>query len=370
MPFNNFPELAATMQRKQPETDPTRTTRVSIHDVAFGGEGVGRVHGKTVFIPFTVDGEEVDATIVERRKRFDRGRLSAVIVPSADRTNPVCEYFGHCGGCDYQHIAYHHQLELKRRQVQQLLERIGKLSHVEVHPTVPCPSPYGFRNRITVHSEGGRIGFFEKNSREVVDVQRCAIALPSVNEALEKLRATGLAAGRHQTLRAPAVPRTFSQTNEMIGPALFEYVARKTTGEVMLDAYCGSGFFAHPLARKMRSVIGVDWNEPAIDAARIIALPNEAYVCDDVGAVIDSLIAEHRPHTIILDPSADGIDKRVVRALRDDPPARLIYVSCNPAALARDLAALKEVYQIGAIQPFDMFPQTAEIETVAVLDRS
>jgi tRNA/tmRNA/rRNA uracil-C5-methylase (TrmA/RlmC/RlmD family) len=358
------------MKRMQPDPDRSQTLRVCIHDVAFGGQGVGRVDGKTVFIPFTIDGEQVDATIIERRKRFDRGRVNSVIVPSPHRASPVCEYFGHCGGCDYQHIAYHHQLEIKRQQVQQLLERIGKLSDVEVLPTVPCPSPYGFRNRITVHSEGGRIGFFEKNSRKVVDVKQCAIALPSVNNELERLHATGLAEGSHKTLRAPAVPLTFSQTNELIAAALFEYVAQKVTGEVLLDAYCGFGFFAHGLAKKMRSVIGIDWNEPAIDAARRIALPNEAYVCDDVGAAIDSLIAECRPHTIILDPSADGIDERVVHALADNAPARLIYVSCNPASLARDLTPLKQVYQIGAIQPFDMFPQTAEIETVAVLERS
>ncbi len=350
-------------------TDRSQPVRVVIRDVAFGGEGVGRIDGKTLFVPFTIDGEQVEATIIERKKRFDRARLSAVISPSPDRANPVCEYFGHCGGCDYQHISYHHQLELKRDQVQQLLERIGKFPQIEVLPAVPCPSPYGFRNRITVHSSEGRIGFFEKNSREVVDVTRCAIARPEVNSELEKLRANGLADGRHRTLRAPEVSRTFSQTNDAIASALFEYVSRKVLGETLLDAYCGSGFFTHPLAKKMQIVIGIDWNEPAIDAARKTAFPNESYVCADVGAAIGALIAEHRPSTIILDPSADGIDGRVSSALAGDPSERLIYVSCNPAALARDLASLKQVYRIAAIQPFDMFPQTAEIETVAVLER-
>ncbi len=369
MPANNFSEWAAAMKRMQSHTNRSQPIRASIHDVAFGGAGVGRVDGKTVFVPFTIDGEQVEATIIERRKRFDRARLSTVIVSSPDRIDPVCEYFGHCGGCEYQHIAYHHQLELKRRQVQQLLERIGKLPQIKVLPTVPCPSPYGFRNRITVHSAGDRIGFFEKNSREVVDVKRCVIALPAVNSELEKLRAAGLADGKHQTLRAPGVPRTFSQTNDFVAAALFEYVAKQVRGEVLLDAYCGSGFFARPLAKKMQIVIGIDWNEAAIDAARKTALPNENYVCDDVGTAIESLIRGYRPHTIIVDPSADGIDERVTRALTGDPPARLIYVSCNPAALARDLAGLKQVYRIDAIQPFDMFPQTAEIETVAILDR-
>ena len=358
------------MTRTRSQTEPKEPIRVSIHDVAFGGEGVGRLEGKTVFVPFTIDGEQVEATIVEQRKRFDRARLNAVIVPSPDRVKPVCEYFGRCGGCDYEHIAYHHQIELKRRQVQQLLQRIGKFAGINVLPTVACPNPYGFRNRITVHSAGNRIGFFAKNSRDIVDVKRCAIALPAVNSELEKLRATGLEAGRHTTLRAPEVPRTFSQTNDFLAPALFEYAAGQVTGEVLLDAYCGSGFFAHRLANKMRIVIGIDWNGPAIEVARKAALPNESYFCEDVGTGINALMKEYKPDTIIIDPSAGGIDERVGRALVGDPPMRLIYVSCNPAALARDLAGFKHVYRIVAVQPFDMFPQTAEIETVAVLDKA
>jgi 23S rRNA (uracil1939-C5)-methyltransferase len=349
---------------------PKERIRVSIHDVAFGGEGVGRLEGKTVFVPFTIDSEQVEATVVEQRKRFDRARLNAVIVPSPDRVTPACEYFGRCGGCDYQHISYHHQIELKRRQVQQLLERIGKFTDIDVLPTVACPNPYGFRNRITVHSEGNRIGFFAKNSRDIVDVKRCAIALPAVNSELEKLRAAGLRAGRHTTLRAPEVPRTFSQTNDFLAAALFEYAAERVTGEVLLDAYCGSGFFAHRLANKMRTVIGIDWNGPAIEAARKAALPNESYFCEDAGSGISALMKEYKPDTIIIDPSAGGIDERVARAFMDDPPKRLIYVSCNPASLARDLAGFKHVYRIVAVQPFDMFPQTAEIEAVAVLDKA
>jgi tRNA/tmRNA/rRNA uracil-C5-methylase (TrmA/RlmC/RlmD family) len=358
------------MSRMRSHAQPKEPIRISIHDIAFGGEGVGRLEGKTVFVPFTVDGEEVEATIVEQRKHFDRARLSAVIFPSSDRVTPVCEYFGDCGGCDYQHIAYHHQLELKRRQVQQLLERIGKFFGINVLPTVACPSPYGFRNRVIVHSAGNRIGFFAKNSRDVVDVKRCAIALPAVNSELEKLREAGLPANRHKTLRAPEVPRTFSQTNDFVAAALFEYTAGKVIGEVLLDAYCGSGFFAHRLANKMRTVIGIDWNGPAIEAARKAALPNENYFCEEVGSGIDALMTEYKPDTIILDPSAGGIDERVASALMGDRPTRLIYVSCNPAALARDLAGFKHVYRIVAVQPFDMFPQTAEIETVAVLERA
>jgi tRNA/tmRNA/rRNA uracil-C5-methylase (TrmA/RlmC/RlmD family) len=341
---------------------------LDIHDVAFGGAGVGRVDGKIVFVPFTIDGERVEAELIEHRRGFDRAQLKKIVLQSAHRTEPVCPFFGRCGGCDYQHIAYEHQLELKRRQVKKLLERIGQMADVEVSPTLPCDSPYAFRNRITVHAMQGRIGFFAKNSRNVVDVGYCAIASPEVNEQLKELRSKGLRDGQHRTLRCAGLPRTFTQTNEFIAAALLEYLTSRATGEVLVDAYCGYGFFGHALADRFRNVIGLDWSEPAIAAARKAAHPNEEYICRDVSEAIESVLEKYHPNTVILDPSADGVEKRVTDALVTQPSNRLIYVSCNPATLARDLSRLKNRFRVIAIQPFDMFPQTAEIEAVAVLE--
>ncbi len=340
---------------------------LDIRDIAFGGAGVGRVAGKVVFVPFTIDGEHVEAELIEQRSGFDRAQLNKIVLRSVHRVEPVCPYFGRCGGCDYQHIAYDHQLELKRHQVSQLLERIGRITDVEVSPTLPCSSPYAFRNRITVHAMQGIIGFFEKNSRNVVDVEYCAIASPAVNEELKELRAKGLRDGQHRTLRGVGIPRTFTQTNEYIAGVLLEYLAGQLTGEVLVDAYCGSGFFGHALADRFRNVIGLDWSAPAIAAARKAAKPNEEYICANVSEAIESVLEKYHPGTVILDPSADGVERRVTDPLIMKPSNRLIYVSCNPATLARDLSRLKERFRVIAIQPFDMFPQTAEIETVAVL---
>jgi tRNA/tmRNA/rRNA uracil-C5-methylase (TrmA/RlmC/RlmD family) len=343
--------------------------RVDIHDVAFGGAGVGRLDGKIVFVPFTIDGEQVQAEVVEQKKSFDRAQLREVIIPSSHRVDPICPYFGQCGGCDYQHVAYNHQLEIKRRQVVQLLERIGRLTEVEVSPTFASAGSYAFRNRITVHATEGKIGFFEKNSREVVDVERCAIAIPAVNEALKELRATGLAEGKHRTLRGAGVPRTFTQTNDFVATALLDFVVRRVNGEVLVDAYCGAGFFGHALAERLERVIGVDWNESAIHLARESARLNETYLCGDVSETIESLLVNEQPTTVLLDPSAEGVDDRVTDALTSHPSSCVIYVSCNPATLARDLARLRHTYKIVTIQPFDMFPQTAQIEIAAVLER-
>jgi 23S rRNA (uracil1939-C5)-methyltransferase len=355
---------------KRPVPTSRPVLELDIHDVAFGGAGVGTVDGKIVFVPLTIDGERVQAQVTEHRNGFDRGQLKKILLRSARRVEPVCPYFGRCGGCDYQHIAYDHQLELKRRQVNQLLVRIGQIADVEVSPTLPCATPYGFRNRITVHAMDGRIGFFEKNSRHVVDVERCAIASPAINEALKVLRAKSLRDGQHQTLRDSGVPRTFTQTNEFIASALLEYLGSQVTGEVLVDAFCGSGFFGHALANKFRKVVGLDWSKPAIVAARKAANLNEEYIGGNVSEEIEAVLEKYHPDTVILDPSAEGVESRVTDALTTTPPNRLIYVSCNPATLARDLSRLKKRFRILAIQPFDMFPQTAEIETVAVLEPS
>jgi 23S rRNA (uracil1939-C5)-methyltransferase len=164
------------------------------------------------------------------------------------------------------------------------------------------------------------------------------------------------------------VPRTFTQTNDLVAEALLEFVAGQMVGETLIDAYCGSGFFGHAMAERLKSVIGIDWNEQAIKTARELAGSNETYICGDVAGTIESLLVNHPPDTVILDPSADGVDPRVTDALMNNPSNRLIYVSCNPATLSRDLARLRNRFKIVAVQPFDMFPQTAEIEAVAVLD--
>jgi 23S rRNA (uracil1939-C5)-methyltransferase len=316
----------------------------------------------------TIDGEEVEAQIVEQKHKFDRAELRNVLRSSVERVEPLCPYFGRCGGCDYQHIAYKHQLELKQSQVSELVKRVGHLREVPVSPVIPCRNPYEFRNRITVHAEQGRIGFFAKNSRNVVDVERCAIAVPAVNEKLKQLRKVGLRDGSHRTLREEGLSLTFAQTNNFVASELLEYISTRLEGAVLLDAYCGSGFFAHAFAGRFQKIIGLDWNEHAIASAKAVAETNEQYICANVADAIPIILAEHKPQTVIFDPPADGIEKRVANALAATRPGRLIYVSCNPATLARDLSRLRGCFEVKTIQPFDMFPQAAEIETVVVLE--
>ena len=168
---------------------------LTIDDIAFGGEGVGRVNDFVVFVPFVLVGEIVEAEIIEVKKHFARAKLLRVEKPSPERVEPACRYFGQCGGCQYQHIEYAAQLRLKQKQIADLFERVGKFSPGVVAPVIPCPQPFGYRNRIMIRSQWNKpeqklnIGFVRWDCGLVEDIEECKIAEPALNEQLQHVRA-------------------------------------------------------------------------------------------------------------------------------------------------------------------------------------
>lgn len=363
-----------------------RVVDLRIEDIAFGGKGVGRESGKAIFVPYTVEGELVSAELVREKKQFAEAELVDVREPSAERVQPPCPYFGRCGGCAYQHITYEHQLAVKWRQVRDVLQRIGKLADVPMRPIVPSPEQYGYRNRITVHAQDGVIGFFRRESNRLLDIERCSISRDEVNRELAELRSRNVRDG-HYTLRASLGPRVFSQTNDAVANALRDLIDKMIAPnqELLLDAYCGAGLFAKALLGKFERVIGIDWDRFAIEAAQRDATGKETYIAGDVedelkrvlqadgveaavsAAQPKDLRVRTRATTLIVDPPAAGLTEKTRRAIVDLAPATLIYVSCNPATLARDLKELSQKFSVESVTPLDMFPQTAEIEVVTHL---
>jgi len=357
-----------------------RVVDLKIEDVAFGGKGVAREKGKAVFVPYTIEGETVSAEIVREKKQFAEAELVEVKQSSPDRVEPQCPYFGRCGGCAYQHISYEHQLAIKWRQVRDALQRIGKLKDAPMRPIIPSPKQYAYRNRITVHAQEGVIGFFRRDSHQLIDIEHCPISGDEVNRALAELRAQNPRDG-HYTLRATSEPRVFSQTNDAVANALRDLVVDLVppNQQLLIDAYCGAGFFAKALLDKFERVIGIDWDKFAIAAARENATEKETYIAGDVETELtrsDGFLAvegearrlgSRRSLTLIMDPPATGLSQNVRKAIIDLAPQTLIYVSCNPPTLARDLRELQDKFIIDSVTPLDMFPQTAEIEVVAHL---
>jgi tRNA/tmRNA/rRNA uracil-C5-methylase (TrmA/RlmC/RlmD family) len=379
--------LAAAHTALKLDIKDMRFVDLKIEDIAFGGKGVGRAQGKAVFVPYTIEGEIVSAEVVREKKQFAEAELVEVKESSPHRVEPQCPYFGRCGGCTYQHVSYEHQLAIKWRQVRDALQRIGKLKDIPMRPIIPSPRQYAYRNRITVHAQDGVIGFFRRDSHRLIDIERCPISREEVNRALAELRVRPYVRDGHYTLRAGSEPRVFAQTNGEVAEALRDLVVDLVPPNqgVLIDAYCGAGFFAKALLGKFERVIGIDWDKFAIDAARENATRKETYIVGDVEEELQKVVAVHlnRPPraddtpagrlrsiaatTIIVDPPATGLSEAVRKAIVDLPPTTLIYVSCNPPTLARDLRELQDKFIIESVTPLDMFPQTAEIEVAASL---
>jgi 23S rRNA (uracil1939-C5)-methyltransferase len=368
-----------------------RVVDLKIEDIAFGGKGVGREQGKAVFVPYTIENETVSAEIVREKKQFADAELVEVKQKSPDRVEPLCPYFGRCGGCAYQHVSYEHQLAIKWRQVRDALQRIGKLKDVPMRPIIPSLKQYAYRNRITVHAQESVIGFFRRDSHRLIDIENCPISSDEVNRALAELRARSYVRDGHYTLRASTSPRVFFQTNDAVANKLRDLVVDLVppNQQLLIDGYCGAGFFAKALLDKFERVIGIDWDKFAIAAAKENVSEKETYIAGDVeeelqkvGAVhpngpfcanapgdgrLRSIAPTSKRTTIIVDPPATGLSENVCKAIIDLAPATLIYVSCNPPTLARDLRELQEKFIVESVTPLDMFPQTAEIEVLVHL---
>ena len=393
---------------------------LTIQDIAFGGEGVGRANAVAsgewrvasaeavsadvpildprpstfdsfvVFVPFVLVGEVVEAEIMEVKKNFARAKLLRVIQPSPERVEPACRYFAQCGGCQYQHIDYAAQLRLKHKQIADLFQRIGGFEQARVAPVIPCPRPYGYRNRIMIRSPWNKpeqklnIGFVRWDCGLVEDIEECKIAEPVLNEEIRRVRAHPPPKGGIKiVLRVPPedwdVPAdSFFQNNFSLLPKLVETVRgflHDSGARHLADLYCGVGFFGIELADAVESFVGVEYDQLAIQAARRNAaarkISNGEFLAAAVEAVLPELLKKFSPEqtAVLLDPPRKGCWPQTLKLLRESKPAQVIYVSCHPATMARDLNILcgNGVFELARVQPLDMFPQTQHVECVADL---
>ena len=358
--------------------------------LAFGGEGVARWEDFVVFVPFVAVGELVEAEITELKKRYARARLLRVLEPSPERVEPGCRYFGACGGCQYQHLAYSAQLRLKHKQIGDLFERLGHFDRRLVAPVIPCPQPYGYRNRIMVRSQwdkfkqGLNIGFIRADSRLVVDVEECRLAEPALNEQLKYVRAhPPPKGGLKVVLRSSppgweVPPDSFFQNNSFLLPKLVEVARdalRQAQTKHLLDIYCGVGFFSVELAPLAESFVGVELDHMAIQAARrnaaARARTNGEFIAGTAEEQLPAILSRFPAPatTVLLDPPRKGCQPETLQMLRRVQPAQIIYISCHPATMARDLNILcaQGAFELAQVRPLDMFPHTQHVECVGDL---
>ena len=371
------------------------------------GEAMARHAGSDVFVFGGIPGERVEAEIVAVRRKYVAAQVTRVITPSPARAEPPCAYFGQCTGCQWQHVDYQEQLAVKTGIVRDALERIGNFHAPDVQPTMASPRQFHYRNhaRFNVWRESGALGFTHRERRRFVRIDRCLLMHDGINDILAQLQ--GRAAETSQlsirssphtgdylvqpTLKSSEVSistgqktyresvadqefrvasPSFFQVNVWQAARLAELVkdALELTGdETVVDAYAGVGTFAILLSPYARRIVAVEESTAAIADAAVnaAAYPNVQLVTGKVEEILPGLDAT--PDAVILDPSRSGCQPAVLETLLALRPNRIAYVSCNPESLARDLRTLSRGYQIEAIQPVDMFPQTHHVECVATL---
>ena len=375
------------------------------------GDCYARFEEQTINVFGGLPGERVVARIVRyrrRRRRFVSGIVERVLSASPHRVAPPCPLFGPCSGCQWQHVSYDHQLTLKREAVENEIRRYSDLDGVAVAPTIPSPQPFNYRNhaRFTVR-RGGSLGFSNRITRRFVPVDECMLMTPGINDALAELQGKcaettqlsvryGINTGDYlvqPTLQNPDVDLSSGQTHyseELLGhrfrvasPSFFQVNTHQAermanlvrdrlglTGvETLLDAYAGVGTFAVLLAGDAGRVIAVEESSAAVRDAALNAesVSNVEFVEAKTEVALETL--DTPVDAVILDPPRAGCAPSVLTALARLAPRRVVYVSCDPSTLARDLAVLAGGgMTVLSVEPLDMFPQTYHVETVATLE--
>jgi len=384
---------------------PGQRLELDITTVAFGGDGIGRVDNFVVFVPFVIEGERVEVEIVEVKRRFATADLVRVITPSPHRIAPRCPCYANCAGCQYQHIEYAHQLELKRAQIRDVFERIGKMKDAPIAPVVASPREYHYRNKIVVHGPG-KPGFWTMRGRSITEINACPIAREEINAQLAVINSQSSVVNKHLTLRCDSTGKVFqfeepapeeTITEELLGKrlevplgsffqinagviALALEHARRAFAEsgckILVDAYCGTGLFALMLGDIAQHVYGMEVDERAIAAANTNAERLSLQNYDFYPGSTDRLLFYTQRQCnldetcLILDPPRSGCGRAVLKTLSKQKPRAILYVSCAPPMLARDVKALMAAgYKLKSVTPFDMFPQTQHCEAIAELSR-
>lgn len=392
------------------EFEEGQTVTIRFDEVAPRGDGIASEGLKLpIYAAGVIPGEEARVKIRKVRRNYVAVDVEEVTSTSEHRVEPPCPLFEGCSGCQFQHVAYPHQLTLKRDMVRAQLRKFGDFEDPPVSEVIGADDPWNYRNHARFTVRDGKLGYIRRFKRQFFEVPECKIMDPRINGVLAKLQGNlqdatqcnirvgadedqvmiqpkldlseyGLETGQqHITERLHGreflvAASAFFQVNRPQAEKLIDVVRERVAGDadtVVADAYAGVGTFAALLADSVGKVIAIEESAPAIEAAKkaLAGLDNVELICARTELLLPKL--EQKVDVVILDPPRSGCLPEALEAVANFKPRRVIYVSCDPASLGRDLAILcgeNGAFDLVDVQPVDMFPHTHHVECVATLD--
>lgn len=379
---------------------------VEVVKIIPNGLGLCFAEDLTVFVPLSVVGDKLRVEIKKLQGKTAFASIFSIIEPSKDRIEPECVYFGTCGGCDFQQMSYEAQLAAKVGIIRDNLKRIGRIDFADEISIIPSPQQYNYRLRTQLHAntKDKTIGFFKRQSHEIIDAKICPILVPELEQNLNDLRENlhwgefseekvnietasgekGISVYSEELLEPTNEifyelddekfffnAKSFFQSNKFLIKELVETAIGDVSGNTAIDLYCGVGLFSLVLAKRFEKVFGVEANKRAIDFANKNAEYARIENVEFQAKRVKNFLQENQFDQIdyiLLDPPRSGVKQSTLEAIADYNSPKITYVSCNPSTLSRDLQVLMgRDYQIAKITALDLFPQTHHVETVVQL---
>lgn len=387
--------------------------------------GIAKINGKVVFIPKVIVGDIVDIDIIKEYKNYSIGRVNKIIKNGSKRVDVLCPYYDICGGCSISAYTYQDELEYKVNNVIDIFKR----NEIDIKPNIiKSDNRYGYRNKITLQVSNGIIGLYEEDSNKIVDVDKCLLVSDKLNEIIDIINKNinvnkcnkivirdtyyGIMIIFYGSVNNDEVikylgkkvvsiytydnkykciygekylyemigeykyrisPDSFFQVNSRTVNKLYnkvvEYAIKNEKKDNLVDLYCGTGTIGIYLSKYFNNIIGIELNKQAVEDAKenakINSVNNIKFYAGDVGKIINDQI---KADVIVVDPPRSGLDKRTKDILLKIKANKIVYVSCNPLTLARDIKELDSGYKLGDITLVDMFPNTHHVESVCVLN--
>lgn len=381
------------------------------------GRGMGQINNKIVFIPYALPGEEVELKITKEKKKYSEGKIIKILKESKERIVPNCPYYESCGGCNLMHMSYEGQLKYKQEKIINIINKyVG--NDIDIKEIIASDNANNYRNKIKLHVNKN-IGLYKENSHEIISISNCLLADNKINKIIKELSTKKLE-NDEITIRFSEQETLLFYTNQKnnlqnincdnivlndttikgdnyilqtlnhvkfkISPSSFFQINTKQTikmyniikklGQIkqtdrILDLYCGTGSIGLYLSKYCKKILGIEINKQAVNDANenmiINNIKNAKFIADDAKNAIKDL--SFIPDLLIIDPPRSGLFKGMIEDICKFNAKKIIYVSCDPFTLARDLKNLKDKYKIVTIQPIDLFPNTHHIENVVLLHK-